>query len=118
MKVLHIDDNQDITNLFSEFLKNKGVDIKVTNDPRKGLELIKQEKYDVVLLDIHMPGFYGTDIIQSLENEKILKEQQIIIFSGADLTSNQITSLLKKDGIKSHLKKPVPLNDLFTAIFN
>lgn len=118
MKVLLVDDNQVITTMLSEFLKEKGIDSEVTNDPRKGLERIKEEQYDAVLLDIHMPGFYGTDIIQTLENEEILKDQKIIILSGEDFTSSQINDLLKKDGIKDLLKKPTPLNDIVTAIVN
>ena len=118
MKILLVDDNQDITTMLSEFLKEKGIDSEVTNDPRKGLERIKEEQYDDVLLDNHMPGFYGTDIIQTLENEKILKDQKIIILSGYDFSTSQINDLLKKDGIKDLLKKPTPLNDIFTAIVN
>ena len=118
MKVLLVDDNQDITTMLSEFLKEKGIDSEVTNDPRKGLERIKEEQYDAVLLDIHMPGLNGIDLIQRLENEKILKDQKIIILSGEDFTTNQINDLLKKDGIKDLLKKPAPLNDIVTAIVN
>jgi DNA-binding response OmpR family regulator len=118
VKVLLVDDNQDITTMLSEFLKEKGIDIEVTNDPRKGLERIKEEQYDAVLLDIHMPGLTGTDLIQALENEKILQDQKIIILSGEDLTSNQINDLLEKDGITDLLKKPTPLNDIVSAIVN
>ena len=116
MKVLLIDDNHDITMLVSEFLREKGIDIVATNDPKKGLDHIKEEKYDIVLLDNHMPGLYGTDIIQTLEREKILKDQNIIILSGDDFTTTQIEDLLKKDGIKNLLKKPTPLDDLFAEI--
>ena len=104
--------------MLSEFLKEKGIDIEVTNDPRKGLERLKEEQYDAVLLDIHMPGLNGIDLIQTLENENILKDQKIIILSGEDLTTNQIDDLLKKDGITDLLKKPTPLNDIVSAIVN
>jgi len=116
MKVLHVDDNQDLTRLVSKFLRKKGVDSVVTNDPKKGLDRIKEEKYDVVLLDNHMPGLYGTEIIQILENEKILKDQNIIIFSGDTFTTREMEDLLKKDGIKNLLKKPTSLDDLFAEI--
>jgi len=49
MKVLLIDDNHDITTLISEFLREKGIDIVATNDPKKGLDHIKEEKYDIVI---------------------------------------------------------------------
>jgi len=57
MKTLIIDDDQDITGLLSRYLTAKGFENVVTNDPREGMELIKKEKYDSVLLDIAMPEF-------------------------------------------------------------
>lgn len=118
MKVLIVDDNQDITGLLSTFLKAKGYENVVTNDPKEGLDQIKEKKYDVVLLDMAMPDFSGIDIIQTLEREQILKDQKIIIFSATALTSNQIDDLLKKDGIQGCLKKPIQLSELLTAIAN
>jgi len=116
MQVLVVDDNQDITGLLSKFLQSKGFDNVVTNDPKEGLKRIKEEKYDVVLLDIFMPEISGIDIIQALEREKILKDQKIVIFSAVPFTTSQINDLLKKEGIQSCLKKPILLNELLTAI--
>lgn len=118
MKVLIVDDNQDITGLLSRFLKAKGYENVVTNDPKEGLKRIKNEKYDVILLDMAMPDYSGIDIIQTLEKEKILKDQKIIIFSATALTISQINELLKKDGIQNCLKKPIQLSELLTAIAN
>jgi len=118
MQVLIVDDNQDITGLLSRFLKSKGIENKVTNDPLDGLERIKETQYDVILLDISMPDFSGIDIIETLEKEKILKEQRIIIFSATAFTTNQVNDLLKKEGIQGCLKKPIQLNELLTAITN
>ncbi len=116
MQVLIVDDNRDITGLLSRFLKAKGIENVATNDPLDGLERIKEEKYDVILLDISMPEFSGIDIIHELETEKILKDQKIVIFSATAFTTHQIDSLLKKDGIHGCLKKPIQLNELLTAI--
>jgi DNA-binding response OmpR family regulator len=118
MKVLLIDDNHDITSLLSKFLEAKGFENIVTNDPREGLEQIKEGKYDVVLLDISMPEFSGIDIIQTLEREQILRNQKIIIFSAVALANFQVAELLKKEGIHGCLKKPIQLKELMTAITN
>ncbi len=118
MKVLIIDDNQEITRLLSKFLEAKGFENIVTNDPREGLELIKKENHDVVLLDISMPELSGINIIQTLEKEQILKNQKIIIFSALAITNFQVVELLKKGGIHAFLKKPIQLNELVTAITN
>ena len=116
MKILIVDDNQEITGLLSRFLKTKGFDNVVTNDPRDGLMRITEEKYDIVLLDIFMPEISGIDIIEKLEREKILKDQKIIIISAVALAATQIKDLLKKDGIQGCLKKPLQLNELLRAI--
>jgi len=116
MKVLIVDDNKDITNLLSTFLKAKGFENVVTNDPKEGLEQIKGENFDVILLDISMPEFSGIEIIQTLEREGILRYQKIVIFSAAALTSTEIRELLQKDGIHECLKKLIQLKDLLTAI--
>ncbi len=116
MRILIIDDNQDITDLVSKYLTAKGYENITTNDPRKGLELIIKEKYDVVFLDIAMPEFCGRDIIQALEKEDILKNQKIVIFSAHAFTEKQINDLLLKEGVHSILKKPIKLGNLLTAI--
>jgi len=116
MKLLLVDDNKDITGLLSKFLKAKGFDNVVTNDPRDGLERIREEKYDVILLDISMPEFSGIDIIEKLEEYKILKDQKIIIFSASTFVTSEINYLLGKEGICDWLKKPIRLNELLTTI--
>jgi len=118
VKILIVDDNKDVSELLSIFLKRKGYDNVIINDPRIALGHIKEEKYDAMILDISMPEISGIDIIEALEKERILKEQKIIILSAVAFTSNQIGDLLKKDGIHDCLKKPIRLNELLTAISN
>ncbi|MBA4460301.1 MAG: response regulator transcription factor [Nitrosopumilaceae archaeon] len=118
MKVLVVDDNKDVSELLSIFLKKKGYDNVIINDPRIALGHIKEEKYDVMVLDISMPEISGIDIIQTLEKEGILKDQKIIILSAVAFTSQQVNDLLEKEGIHTCLKKPIRLNELLTAITN
>jgi DNA-binding response OmpR family regulator len=116
MKVLIIDDNQEITHLISRYLNSKGIDNDVTNDPLDGLKRIKEENYDTVLLDISMPEFSGIDIIHTLEREKRLKDQKIIIFSAISFTDSEVYHLMKKEGVEVCIKKPIDLNKLLTSI--
>jgi len=116
MKVLIVDDNEDITELLSKFLTTKGFETIVTNDAMEGLRNIQQEHYDVILLDIKMPEISGYNIIQLLATDDILKDQNIFIFSAKVIGDNEIKNLLRKDGVSGVLKKPIHLNDLLTAI--
>ncbi|MCH8915936.1 MAG: response regulator transcription factor [Thaumarchaeota archaeon] len=116
MKILIIDDNQDITEMLSRYLSVKGFDCVTTNDGLNGLNLIKKEKYDTVFLDISMPDFGGMDVIAALEKENMLKDQRIVIFTASSITNEQLQTLLEKDGVESCLKKPVQLSELITTI--
>ena len=116
MKVLIIDDNQETTCLLSRYLSAKGIENNVTNDPIDGLKRIKEENYDTVLLDISMPEFSGIDIIHTLEREKRLQNQKIVIFSAISFTDMEIHHLLKKEGVEFCIKKPIKLEQLLTSI--
>ncbi len=116
MKILIIDDDQDITCLLSRYLTAKGFENVVTTDPMEGLRHIQQEQYDVILLDIAMPEFSGLDIIHALESENILKDQKIIIFSAYHISEPVVNELLEKEGVHSILRKPLKLDTILTAI--
>jgi len=116
MKVLIIDDNEDITVMLSKFLKSKGFDIVVTNDPWEGLGRIQKELFDVILLDIKMPELSGLQIIGTLAADEILQDQNIFIFSANFGHDNQIKNLLRREGVNGCLKKPIQLYELLTAI--
>ncbi len=116
MKVLIVDDNEDITDMLSKFLKSKGFDVVVINDPWEGVRRIQKEQFDVILLDIKMPGFSGLQIIATLATDEILQDQNIFIFSANFGHDTQIKNLLRRDGINGCLKKPIQLYELLTAI--
>ena len=116
MKVLIVDDNENITVLLSTFLNSKGFETVVTNDPMEGLGRIQQEQFDVILLDISMPEISGFNIIDILAREKILKNQNIFIFSANSFQDIDIKNLLIRNGINGYFKKPIQLSKLLTAI--
>lgn len=115
MKILLIDDNQDITTMMHKYLTIKGHDCTVANDGRNGLALIEQQKFDVVLLDLAMPEFTGIDVIEDLYSSGKIKGQKIILFTASSVKDDDIKNLIKK-GAYSCLKKPVKLEALMKTI--
>ena len=111
MKILLVDDNKSITKVISKYLTVQGHQCSVSNDGKNGLNLIQSEKFDVIVLDLAMPGFTGFDILDSLETKGLLKSLKIIILTAAELSENQIENMIKR-GVKKVLKKPIPLDVL------
>jgi len=116
MKILVIDDNVETTTMLLKFFKAKGISTVVTNDPMEGLNYIRQNKYDVILLDIYMPIISGISIIELLAGEEKLQDQNIFIFSGASFQNVKVKNLLRRNGVNGFLKKPIKLDQLLTAI--
>ena len=116
MKILVIDDNEQTTTMLSKFFGAKGCHTTVTNDPVEGLGFIREQQFDVILLDVSMPVISGMGVIELLAGEGNLHKQNIFIFSGASIPSIQLKNLLRKDGVNGFLKKPMDLDELFEAI--
>jgi two-component system OmpR family response regulator len=106
MKILVIDDNEDITKVFSKYMTIKGHSCSVVNDGRSGLNLIENQTFDVVILDLAMPEFSGRDIIDALCKSGKIKNQNIITLT-ASSTSHEDESTLKSKGVRLCLRKPI-----------
>ncbi len=106
MKILGIDDNEDLLNLCEITLSSEGHEYTGINNSRDGLKAIRDKKFDVVLLDISMPDFSGVDVIDALVKEGIMKKQKVVIFTGMSPTEKEIELFLEK-GAHSVIKQPV-----------
>lgn len=116
MNLLVINDNEDTVSLFSEFFNSKGVSISFSNDPLHGLNLIRQKKFDSILLDVNMTIAGGIGVIELLASDDILKDQNIFIFSEEDIPNIQLKNFLRRDGISGFLKSPINTDQLLTVI--
>lgn len=115
MKILLIDDNNDISNMIAQYLRLKGYDCTVTDNGKDGLNQILAGNHDVTLLDLAMPEFSGYDVIQSLETAGKLKEQKLIIITALGINEAKRQEL-KNRGVYSCMKKPVQLQELVRVI--
>ena len=83
MKILLVDDSIDASEMMLKFFKLKNYECFSTNNGKKGLELIKSNIFDAILLDLAMPGFTGFDVIDELCKSGKIKESKIIVFTGS-----------------------------------
>ena len=105
MKILGIDDNKDLLNLSEISLRSGGHEYTGINNGKDGLQAIKDEKFDIVLLDLSMPEFSGQDVIDALVKDGIMNKQKVVIFTATTPTKEMCDQFLEK-GVHSILKKP------------
>jgi len=80
LNVLLVDDDEDFVNIAYLYLKSKGYNVDVVNNGKEAIEIIKQEKHQIVLLDYFMPEVSGEDVV--VEVRKFNQEVVIIIQTG------------------------------------
>ncbi|MDH3764444.1 MAG: response regulator [Nitrosopumilus sp.] len=115
MKILLVDDNPDIIKFLTRVFSVKGHEIRSVNNGKDGLELIKNEEWGLILLDIAMPNFSGLDVIDELEKINMLKKNPIWVFTAASINDDEIDELIVR-GVSGLIRKPVRIKELFTKI--
>ena len=115
MKILQIDDNNDIRKFVGMTISSMGHEYESADGGKKGLEMIINNKYDMVFLDLSMPEFSGFDVVEALVSKNLVGKQKIIIFSASSGRDSKIDELLKM-GVHSFLAKPVDIDDLMEKI--
>jgi DNA-binding response OmpR family regulator len=112
-RILIIDDNEDITNLFKIFLEHDGYKVDAFTDPIDALYSFRKNVYDLVLLDLKMPKMNGMILYQKLKN---IDPTLLFCF----ITANkEYIELLKKnipDIEKIVIYKPILLSELRSKI--
>ena len=78
-RVLVVDDDEKILNICRELLARRGFAVSVCPDSTQVLPLIKANAFEVVLLDIRMPGLEGTDLLPLIK--KVQPDLQVIMVS-------------------------------------
>ncbi len=106
MKILMIDDNKDITDMFAKFFTLKGHQTIVSNSGQNGLQMIENEIHDVVILDLAMPEFSGRDIVDHLYKSNKIHDNLIVALTASSMNDDDKTYLVDK-GVHSVLKKPI-----------
>ena len=115
-KILIIEDEAAIRRVLTKIIseENNAYDVEEAEDGLKGIELIKNNDYDLVLCDIKMPKMDGVEVLEKAK--KIKPEVPIVMISGhGDLDTAVNTMRL---GAFDYISKPPDLNRLLNTVRN
>ncbi|HEX5797084.1 MAG TPA: response regulator [Candidatus Saccharimonadales bacterium] len=79
IKVLCIEDEEFISELYKRALKKEGYDVRLVKGGAEGLELAKTGEYDIMLLDLMIPDILGIEVLKRLRHEAPNIKTKIII---------------------------------------
>jgi len=102
-KVLIIEDEQMLSAMYKVKFENEGYEIVVANDGAEGLEIAKNNKFDMILLDIIMPKIDGFAVLKKLRERDITKDTPVILLT--NLGQDEDVSRGKELGAVGYLIK-------------
>ncbi len=111
-RVLVVDDNRDLGKLTSEILKERGFRVNIAFDGESALARIKQEPYELMILDYRLPGISGITVLE--KSHQIRPNLKTIMISAF---GNESTKARAKElGAYAFLDKPFNIDGLVKVV--
>ena len=107
--ILVVDDDPEIVTMLSTRLGKRGYQVTTAADGQKALELAKAQKFDVVLLDVMMPGKSGWEVARALKQDPETQDTKIVMVSAI----GEKTPIY---GADAHVDKPFEFEHLERVI--
>lgn len=112
IKVLLVDDEDRFRETLSRRLANRGFDTATAGGGKEALERICKERFDVILLDVQMPGTSGNEVLAELRRRR--PELPVIMLTGRGSGDSLVKGL--QDGVFDYLGKPCDTDLLVSRI--
>ncbi len=112
--LLVVDDNENNRDILSRCLTRRGHRVVTASGGREALALLAARRFDLVLLDIMMPGLDGYQTIQRLKSDSILSEIPVIFISALDDTSGKVRAF--KAGCVDYVTKPFQAEEVVARV--
>lgn len=111
-RVLIIDDDATVRDVLHSFLKSNGFDVVLAHDGQAGLEIIREEKFDIVLTDLVMPGISGMDVLRGIIALKT--NTPVIVITAFGTVETAVEAM--KMGAFDYITKPFVLDELMILL--
>ncbi len=109
--ILIIEDEENLADFLELELKYEGYKVDIQFDGRKGLEAALETNYDLILLDLMLPGLNGIDVCRRL---RATKNTPIIMLTARDSIMDRVTGL--DSGADDYLPKPFAIEELLARM--
>ena len=112
LKVLLVDDEEELVYTLEERLQLRGIDAEGVTSGEEALKRLQEKEFNVVILDVKMPGMKGLDVLEEIKRDYPTTE--VILLTGRGSIKES------QDGIKAgafdYLIKPVNIDDLIAKM--
>ncbi len=119
-KIVYIEDDSEMIDLVSLILNRQGYQVSGSNGGREGLDLVKRNSPDLILLDLMMPDIDGWDVYQQLRSNEETRNIPVIVITAKAQMIDRVLGLhiAKVDDYISKPFRPVELIESVNRILN
>lgn len=110
-RVLVVDDDSQMRKALTDALAARGYEVEMAPDGERALSLIADEKMDLILLDLGLPGIQGREVIRRL---RTWSELPVIVISVQDAQEDKVEAL--DAGADDYITKPFGMNELLARM--
>ena len=107
--ILLVEDNRSLSEMVGEYLESKGFGVDYAGDGLDGYRLATENSYDVIVLDLMLPGMDGLDLCRKLRSEA-KKATPVLMLTARDTLEDKLTGL--DAGADDYLVKPFEIREL------
>jgi len=111
-RVLVVDDEKDFLETFVNRLRKRNLDVTGVESGEKAIELMDKHLFDVVILDVKMPGMDGVETLREMKTKRPLTE--VIMLTGHASVESGIEGM--KLGAFDYIMKPADIDELMDKI--
>jgi len=109
--VLIVDDDREAVESFSQMLRLSGYQVRVAQDPERGLQEALSGDLDAIILDLHMPLLDGVAFLRRLRDVPARRDVPVAIVTGDYLLDERVIAEVRALGVRI-VYKPLWLEDL------
>jgi CheY-like chemotaxis protein len=111
-RLLYVDDEADLRSLVQMHLSLEGYEVETAADGDSAIQMLKDQPYDIVLLDVYMPKMNGLQVLQYLKRSNTTA--RLIVLTGSD--NPYIAKECARLGAQAYLSKPYNFHELIESI--
>jgi len=113
-KVLIVEDNELNMKLFRDLLEAHQIDTVETNNGHEVLDLARNEKPDLILMDIQLPEISGLEITKMLKDDEELTPIPVIAVTAFAMKGDE--EKIREGGCEDYLSKPISVMDFIAVV--